>query len=502
MGGDCDAWPEPGRVEGIGGVAAPGVELGRAGGIGMDEPGRRVGSAGAAAGRGGGVAVPGRASADGGALPGREAGRAGGMGPAAESARRGGSAGAGGVVEPEGAPAGRAGGTDLAAGSGRCNGSADCEDSAPDRVPEPAEASGPDEPEAARAEGIRPAAESARRRGSADGDDDIDRVPEPAAASAPDGTAAPEPAPAPAEDIPPAAESARRRGSADGEDGGRVPEPAGASGVSGVAEPGGGDVGVRPVTGVVGGVTGGIGRRRVVVSWGVSAGAFGAPGGGVGRWVGRGGTSVPGAGAGVPALLRAAGGVSGKRAEACGGGGVCGPDQASPPTTPSRVGGSGAGAGSGSADESGPASVSEPMEGVRWPNASKGPERRHGDHASSAAVAVSRGRLSDGDDPTVGGWGGRGGMEACCASVLMHPPVSSRPGRLPVRGPSSLRSTGRRRASPSRARIPVQADRHPDACATAAVPPYVRVTLRAAPVRTGTSPRARGICPERPPTLR
>ena len=36
----------------------------------------------------------------------------------------------------------------------------------------------------------------------------------------------------------------------------------------------------------------------------------------------------------------------------------------------------------------------------------------------------------------------------------------------------------------------------------AAIPPCVRVTLRVAPTRTGTSPRPRGICPERPPTLR
>jgi len=33
-------------------------------------------------------------------------------------------------------------------------------------------------------------------------------------------------------------------------------------------------------------------------------------------------------------------------------------------------------------------------------------------------------------------------------------------------------------------------------------PSYVRVTLRLVPGRTGTSPRARGICPDRPPTLR
>ena len=84
------------------------------------------------------------------------------------------------------------------------------------------------------------------------------------------------------------------------------------------------------------------------------------------------------------------------------------------------------------------------------------------------------------------------------------PPVSSRPDRLPVRGPPSVRSTGRRRVSvrPG-ARIPVRTERHPRArCAADVVPPYVRVTLRVAPVDTGTSPRARGICPERPPTLR
>lgn len=35
-----------------------------------------------------------------------------------------------------------------------------------------------------------------------------------------------------------------------------------------------------------------------------------------------------------------------------------------------------------------------------------------------------------------------------------------------------------------------------------AVPPFVRVTLRVVRARTATSPRARGICPDRPPTLR
>lgn len=35
-----------------------------------------------------------------------------------------------------------------------------------------------------------------------------------------------------------------------------------------------------------------------------------------------------------------------------------------------------------------------------------------------------------------------------------------------------------------------------------AVPPYLRVTLRLVRARTATSPRARGFCPDRPPTLR
>jgi hypothetical protein len=71
-----------------------------------------------------------------------------------------------------------------------------------------------------------------------------------------------------------------------------------------------------------------------------------------------------------------------------------------------------------------------------------------------------------------GGVEGRGGMEARRASVLMHPPFP-RPRR------------------PARRRNP--SDPFP-AC--------VRVTLRVDAVRVGTSPQARGICPERPPTLR
>ena len=95
--------------------------------------------------------------------------------------------------------------------------------------------------------------------------------------------------------------------------------------------------GVRPVSGTAGGVvgragapggvSGGIGRSRLVVSWAVSAGAFGRRGGGVGPWFERGGTAVPGVV--VPSLSDrasrpAAGGASGKRAEARGGGGLSG----------------------------------------------------------------------------------------------------------------------------------------------------------------------------------
>ncbi len=67
---------------------------------------------------------------------------------------------------------------------------------------------------------------------------------------------------------------------------------------------------------------------------------------------------------------------------------------------------------------------------------------------------------------------------------------------------SSPLSPARPRNRP-RQRIPAAADRHPGrGRTTGGVPPCVRVTLRVAPARTGTSPRPRGICPERPPTLR
>ncbi|SPF01296.1 hypothetical protein SMA5143A_2023 [Streptomyces sp. MA5143a] len=111
--------------------------------------------------------------------------------------------------------------------------------------------------------------------------------------------------------------------------------------------------------------------------------------------------------------------------------------------------------------------------------------------------------------------GGRGGMEARRASVLMHPPFPR----------------ARADPEPSGSRSPVESDRHacdgslPWACATpradgtrghttrkpypwqrigipVEVVPCVRVTLRVARGRAGTSRRHRGFSPERPPTLR
>ncbi len=87
------------------------------------------------------------------------------------------------------------------------------------------------------------------------------------------------------------------------------------------------------------------------------------------------------------------------------------------------------------------------------------------------------------------------------------PPVSSGPARFSdagrCRGPLP---PGPARNDPSRTRIPAWADRHPGAGSGApppgSGPPCVRVTLRRDPARGGTSPRAGGIGPDRPPTLR
>lgn len=86
------------------------------------------------------------------------------------------------------------------------------------------------------------------------------------------------------------------------------------------------------------------------------------------------------------------------------------------------------------------------------------------------------------------------------------PPVSSRPRARPsVRGPSSWRSTPVRamRSAPSRARIPVRAVRHPGA---AGRPDRFRRTFASLyglpPAEREPVGAPRGICPERPPTLR
>lgn len=111
---------------------------------------------------------------------------------------------------------------------------------------------------------------------------------------------------------------------------------------------------------------------------------------------------------------------------------------------------------------------------------------------------------SDGSEPgpsspAAGGWAGlggvvgRGGIEARRASVLMHPPFPSCPGRSVVRGPSSESPAGK---TAVRARIPARKGRHPGAAATGAnSPACVRVTLRVVPGRTGTSPPGRGHLP-------
>ncbi|KPI16643.1 hypothetical protein OK006_10629 [Actinobacteria bacterium OK006] len=105
-----------------------------------------------------------------------------------------------------------------------------------------------------------------------------------------------------------------------------------------------------------------------------------------------------------------------------------------------------------------------------------------------------------------GGVAGRGGMEARRASVLMHPPfprtratdpARNPPGRSRVRKKPPRRLTRHEHPYPCR-RTVIPGTTRPDKV----VPPCVRVTLRVDVGREGTSPRARGICPERPPTLR
>lgn len=290
---------------------------------------------------------------------------------------------------------------------------------------------------------------------------------------------------------------------------------------------------------------------------GPDAGVGGVPGRGVsvGGVGGRGGVrGLGGACTGWSCSRPTSGGASGKRAEA-GGGGAWDPE--APGTGVSGCGTRGRSAGASAPLPPGavpalpscvvPAAAS--VRGVRVPKASKGSALRQGDHTPVGPDAVGSaaerppdlpdtGRepsppdtalpflpppgdasgpappvaetvslcASEPSVPIFGGRDGRGGKEACRGSVVMHPPFPRAPGRLLVREPWSLRSfAGRRvrRGRSPRAGIPVRADRHPGAAyAALAVPPYVRVTLRLGPVGTGTSPRARGICPERPPTLR
>lgn len=221
-----------------------------------------------------------------------------------------------------------------------------------------------------------------------------------------------------------------------------------------------------------------------------------------------------------------------------------------PPRGPDPGGGSGPGVAE--ADRSGPdgRAPGPPAVCARLPGVSRsGAVSRDGGRVGAAGCAVSAagmvgggvsvgvsGAGADGSWPGGmegrGGTGGRGGMEARRASVLMHPPFPRpcRPGGrrfLPTRGssfPPTRRSSSVRTGTPrssgcpaargerssrtawvspagpadtSGKAIPVAADRHPRRGR-----PCVRVTLRVGPGRTGTSPRDRGFSPERPPTLR
>ncbi len=94
-----------------------------------------------------------------------------------------------------------------------------------------------------------------------------------------------------------------------------------------------------------------------------------------------------------------------------------------------------------------------------------------------------------------------GEVEPRRASVLMHPPFPR--ARAGPRRPRPVRrcQVARRGRVPGTDTRTTGASSRPDDRA-GPVPPCVRVTLRRAARRTGTRPQARGICPERPPTLR
>lgn len=105
-----------------------------------------------------------------------------------------------------------------------------------------------------------------------------------------------------------------------------------------------------------------------------------------------------------------------------------------------------------------------------------------------------------GADPVgAGGWR-RDALPCSCTPRFLVRRPGGRPGVRPPVGSSRHAYPGP--APPTVRRdhgqaIPVAADPHPRRGR-----PCVRVTLRAGPGRTGTSPPTRGFCPERPPTLR
>jgi hypothetical protein len=111
--------------------------------------------------------------------------------------------------------------------------------------------------------------------------------------------------------------------------------------------------------------------------------------------------------------------------------------------------------------------------------------------------------------------GGRGGMEARRASVLMHPPFPRARADPEPSGPRSpVGATGTHAtgslpwtcATPRGDRTRGHTTRKPYPWQRIGIPvevvPCVRVTLRVARGRAGTSRRHRGFSPERPPTLR
>lgn len=117
----------------------------------------------------------------------------------------------------------------------------------------------------------------------------------------------------------------------------------------------------------------------------------------------------------------------------------------------------------------------------------KNPPRPHASRTRLPQPSGSRTRDSSG--PAQGR--GRGGIPCSCTPRFLVPGPFPRTRVVLVVGRS-------RCGSHTRTRGP-----HPGAGqAAGVVPSCVRVTLRVVARRTGTGPRRRGICPERPPTLR